>query len=87
MSYSAFFLLSMKSHTFASFFNNVFAGERQHLLSGLRGAIHEVPLMHEECWVRFLWILASWQNRNDMCDNQQGFVPEQLQKLPQRVWI
>ena len=58
ISYSAFFLLSMKSHIFPSFFSNLFAGERQHLLSGTRGATHEVSLMHEEHWVRLLWIFS-----------------------------
>lgn len=24
----------------------------------MRGATHEVPLMHEECWVRLLWIFS-----------------------------
>lgn len=48
----------MKSHIFASFFSNLFAGGRQYLLSGMRGATHEVSLMHEECWARLLWIFS-----------------------------
>lgn len=48
----------MKPHIFASFFSNLFAGKRKHLLSGLRGTTHEVSLMHEERWARLLWIFS-----------------------------